>query len=344
MSEDQAGLVREVLARVVAGEDLSADDVERAIGAIMSGNVPDALIAGFVVALRTKGETVDEVTGAARSLRAHVTRVDAGPLPVLDTAGTGGDGAHTFNISTLAAIIAAAAGARVAKHGNRAVSSRAGSADVLDALGVNVSASKEVVERSIRDVGIGFLFAPQLHPALGHAARVRRELGMRTMFNLLGPLANPASADRQIVGVFDERWVEPMARVLANLGTAHAWVVHGKDGLDELSLSGPTTVAEAKGTTVRTFEITPEDAGLERQPLEALAGGDAAENAALARRVLAGERGAPRDAVCLNAGAALVVTGRASSLTEGVGAAARAIDDGSAERVLARLAEASHAK
>ena len=310
--------IRRAISRVVEGHDLSEVEAASAMDDIMSGRATPAQVAGFAIALRMKGETIDEVTGAVRTLREKVTRVDPGPGPVVDTAGTGGDGAGTFNISTTAAILAAAAGAKVAKHGNHSVSSRSGSADVLRALGVDIEAPVPVMERALREARLGFLFAKALHPALGHAAAPRKELGVRTLFNLLGPLANPAFADRQVVGVFHRRWVEPLAGVLLNLGARHAWVVHGHDGLDEITLTGPTLVAEVRDGTVSTFEVTPEHVDLTRCKAESLVGGDAEANARITRFILEGEAGPRADVAHLNAAAALVVAGVAEDLREGV--------------------------
>lgn len=333
--------IRAAIRDLVEGRDIGEAGARGAMEAIMSGEATPAQVAGFAVALRMKGESVEEVTGAVRALREKVTRIDAGPGPVVDTAGTGGDGAGTFNISTTAAILAAAAGAKVAKHGNRSVSSRSGSADVLRSLGVDIEADVATVERCIEEVGIGFLFAPALHPALGHAAAPRRELGVRTLFNLLGPLANPAFADRQVVGVFDRKWVEPLAQVLHNLGSVRAWVVHGSDGLDEITLTGPTQVAEVVDGQVRTFEVTPEQAGLERCNVADLAGGDVEENAELTRTILGGGSGPRTDVSLLNAAAALLVCGLCEDLKGGVERAREAISTGEAARTLARLVETS---
>ncbi|RMG14633.1 MAG: anthranilate phosphoribosyltransferase [Deltaproteobacteria bacterium] len=337
----EARAIREAIRRVVDREDLDEQSAAEAMEEVMQGLATPAQVAGLAIALRMKGETVDEVVGAARVLREHVTRVDAGPGPVVDTAGTGGDASGTFNVSTTAALLAAAAGAKVAKHGNRSVSSRSGSADVLAALGVRIDAPVPVVERCIQEVGIGFLFAPALHPALGHAAAPRRELGVRTLFNLLGPLANPAFADRQVVGVFDKRWVEPIAEVLLKLGTRHAWVVHGSDGLDELTLTGVTHVSEVRDRTVHSFRITPDQVGLNPCQLADLEGGDPETNAAITRRILEGERGPKADMACLNAAAALLVSGKAEDLQDGVEQVREAIRSGRALETLNALVRVS---
>lgn len=304
---------------------------------ILEGQVSPTQIAAFVVALRMKGESATEIAAAAGSLRRHCEAIHPkveGPL--LDTCGTGGDGLHTFNISTAAAIVAAAAGVTVAKHGNRAVSSKAGSADVLEALGVRIDLSPPEVERCVEQVGIGFLFAPSHHAAMRHAAPVRRELGIRTLFNLLGPLANPASATHQVVGVFDPGRVRQLAEALGALGLTAAWVVHGEGGLDELSPFGSTIVAELDHGEVRTFELAPSDFGLGPAALHDLRGGDAAQNAAIIRDVLAGQTGPPRSAVVINAAAGLCVTGVVDDPKAGAARAAEAIDSGAALDLLDR--------
>ena len=294
-------------------------------------------MAGLAVALRMRGETTRELATAARVLRAHGARVSLGlDEPVLDTCGTGGDGLSTFNISTVSAIVVAAAGVKVAKHGNRAVSSRAGSADVLEALGVRLDLDLAAHRRCIDALGITFLFAPAHHQALRHAAAVRRELGVRTFFNLLGPLANPADASHQLLGVFDPDRVRQLAEVLGVLGVARAWVVHGEGGLDEIAPSGVTRVAMLEGGTVRETTLTPDDFGVEPVPIEALAGGDARDNAEIARRILAGDAFAPRRAVLLNAGAALCVAGVVEGPRQGARVVAETIDSGKAEVLLER--------
>jgi anthranilate phosphoribosyltransferase len=297
-------------------------------------------VGAFLAALRLKGETVDEIAGAAEVMRARAERVQVAAEIFVDTCGTGGDGRNTFNISTTAAFVVAGAGVTVAKHGNRAVSSRSGSADVLAALGVDVDAGIKVVERAIAEVGIGFLFAPRLHPAFKAVAGIRRELGVRTVFNLLGPLANPAGARHQVMGVYEPRWVPIIGGVLAALGALHAFVVHGS-GLDEISVTGMTHVAEVKAGEVERFCIVPEDLGLPRHAESEIAGGDAAHNATILRDVLGGQRGAPRDAVLANAAAALVCAGAAADLRAGVVVAAESIDRGAATEKLRRLVEAT---
>lgn len=336
-----------LLERALGGEALDDATVERAFGAILDGALTAAQIAGLLVALRAKGETAGEIAAATRALRARaVTLPVALPpgTPLLDTCGTGGDGAHTFNVSTVSAIVLAACGAKVAKHGNRAVSSRAGSADLLEALGIRIEGAApefdDQLARSLEQVGITFLYAPRHHGALRHAAPVRRELGVRTLLNLLGPLANPAGATHQLLGVFDDRRRATLASVLARLGAARAWVVHGvasagaPRGLDEVSTEGPTRVTVLDAGALSEREIVPEDAGLARVPLAALAGGDAHDNAAIAHAVLGGEPVPARTAVVLNTACALVVAGVAADLREGRERAEAALDRGDAARTL----------
>jgi anthranilate phosphoribosyltransferase len=284
-------------------------------------------MAAFIMALRVRGETVDEIVGGARVLRAKADKVQA-PLNSVDTCGTGGDDIGTYNISTAAAFVAAAAGATVAKHGNRSVSSKSGSADVLMALGANLELSLKQNEKSLYENKFAFMFAPSHHKAMRHVGPARASLQLRTIFNLLGPLANPAQTKHQVLGVFDRKWVRPMAEVLKKLGSYHVWVVHGSDGLDEVTTTGPTFVAELKDGEIREFEVHPEDVGLTTTSLEDLKGGDAEENAAAMRELFAGKPSAYRDIVLMNAGAALVVTGQADDLAQGVQAAAEVIDSG----------------
>jgi anthranilate phosphoribosyltransferase len=333
--------MKTILAQVAAGRTLSRADAERAFAIIMSGDATPAQIGGLLMALRVRGETVDEITGAVRVMRAKSLHV-AAPADAIDIVGTGGDAAGTLNISTAAAIVVAGAGVPVAKHGNRALSSRCGSADVLAALGVNLDADLPLIERAIREAGIGFLMAPRHHSAMRHVAGARVELGVRTIFNLLGPLSNPAGVRRQFTGVFAQVWVEPLARVLSALGSERAWIVHGSDGLDEMTTTGPSFVAELDAGAVRTFEVGPEDAGLPRARPEDLKGAGADTNAQAIRALLGGERGPFRDAVLLNAAGALIVAGRCNTLTDGVAIAARAIDDGRARAALQRLVEITH--
>ncbi|MBV8888647.1 MAG: anthranilate phosphoribosyltransferase [Alphaproteobacteria bacterium] len=332
---DGAGDLRPLLAHVAAGGALSESEAEAAFDIIMSGDATPSQMGALLMALRVRGETVDEITGAARIMRRKAVMIDA-PPGTIDTCGTGGDASGTFNISTASALVAAACGVPVAKHGNRALSSRSGSADVLTALGVNIDADLAVVRRCLWEIGIGFLMAPRHHSAMRHVAPTRVELGTRTIFNLLGPMSSPAQARRQLVGVFAPQWVVPMAEVLGRLGAEHAWVVHGS-GLDELTTAGPTTVAEFKDGRVSTFEIVPEQAGLPRARLGDLQGGDPAHNAELMRGVLDGQRGPLRDIVLLNSAAALMIAGHAATLSAGVDRAARALDSGAAAQILERL-------
>ncbi|MBX5475861.1 MAG: anthranilate phosphoribosyltransferase [Clostridia bacterium] len=335
-------MIESYLKKVVAGEDLNELEAETAMTAIMAGQVRDVLIAAYLTALRAKGESVAEIVGSARAMRRAATHVQTRHPLVVDTCGTGGDGRGTFNISTTAAFVVAAAGVPVAKHGNRSVSSRAGSADVLEALGANLNLDAAKVGACLDAVGFGFLFAPLLHSAMKHAAPVRRALGFRTIFNILGPLTNPAGAASQVVGVYEARLAPVLAEVLNGLGTRRSLVVHSEDGLDEISISAPTLVYEADGADVRGYRIRPEDFGLRRAPLAAVTGGDAADNAAIARDVLAGKPGPARDIVLLNAGAALYAGGRAETIAEGVRLAADAIDSGAARRTLERFIAFTH--
>jgi anthranilate phosphoribosyltransferase len=331
-----------ILAAAAEGRALPRDDARAAFDLMMQGDVTPAQMGGFLMALRVRGETVDEITAGAEAMRARMVRVEA-PAGAIDTCGTGGDGAGTVNLSTTAALVVAACGVPVAKHGNRGLSSRSGSAEVLQALGVETELAPAAIGRCIHEAGIGFMMAPKHHGAMRHVAGTRVELGTRTIFNLLGPLSNPAGVKRQLLGVFDARWIEPLARVLGELGSEKAWVVHGTGGLDELATEGPTEVAELADGRVRRFTVTPADAGLEAHPLSALAGGEPAENAAAMRTVLAGHKGAYRDAVLLAAAAALVVADAAPDLAGGATLAARRIDDGSAAAVLERLVAVSRA-
>src|SRR5829696_4025894 len=307
-------------------QDLSIEEAAAAMEEIMEGRAQPAQIAGFLVALGMKGERPAEIVGLARTMRARSTRLSRTFAPVFDTCGTGGDKAHTFNVSTVSALVLAACGVRVAKHGNRSVSSRCGSADVLEAMGVHVSASPEIVERCLEDAGIAFFFAPTFHPSMRHAAPARRDLGIRTAFNLLGPLTNPAGAQRQLVGVPRPELTELVARSLAMLGAERAWVVHGADGLDEISTTGYTKVSEYRDGAVNTFYVHPSDFKLPKAAPEALKGGDAARNAEIARSVLSGERGAARDIVLLNAGVSMLIAGVTGTAIEGIALAAAAID------------------
>lgn len=318
-------------------EDLTEAEAARAMGLIMDGQAQPAHIAGLLMALALKGERPPEMVGFATAMRERAVPLPAPVGDVFDTCGTGGDGAHTFNVSTAAAIVLASCGVRVAKHGNRAVSSRCGSADVFETLGVALDAPPARVVQTLLDANLAFFFAPAWHPSMKHAGPTRRELGVRTAFNLLGPLTNPAGARRQLVGVSRPEHTELLARTLGLLGTQRAWVVHGADGLDELSTTGFTKVSEFQGGAVRTFYLHPSDVGLSVAPKEALVGGTAAENAALIERLLAGERGAARDIVLLNAGAGLLIAGAAASVRDGIAAAADAIDSGRAAGTLETL-------
>ncbi|MFA4893793.1 anthranilate phosphoribosyltransferase [Brevundimonas sp.] len=329
-----------LLAKLVEGQVLTTDEAHAFFAACLRGEPTPAQVAAAVTALRIRGETVEEIAAFATAMRDAALRLDH-PYDVIDTCGTGGDGQHTFNISTAAALVLAGAGLKVAKHGNRALSSKSGSSDVLAALGVNLAASPAQQRRSLDDAGIAFLFAPAYHGAMRHVGPVRAEIGFRTVFNLLGPLSNPASAKRQVMGVYDPRLLEPLAEVLGRLGAERAWVVHGQ-GLDELTTTGPTGVAEWRDGVVRRFTVTPEDAGLPRASIEDLRGGDAEENALALHQLLAGEPGAYRDIVLLNAAAALVVADRAADLAEGAAIAARVIDEGRAAQALTDLVVATN--
>ena len=333
----------ELIEKLQRREDLTADEAASAMSAIMDGRAEPAPTAGLLIALAMKGERPAEIVGFARTMRERATRLARTHAPVFDTCGTGGDRAHTFNVSTVAALVLAGCGVRVAKHGNRSVSSRCGSADLFEALGVNVAAEPAVVEHCLDDAGIAFFFAPTFHPSMRHAAPTRKALGVRTAFNLLGPLTNPAGASRQLVGVPRPELTELVARSLALLGSERAWVVHGADGLDEISTTGYTKVSEVRDGAVNTFYVHPSDFGLPKSAPSALAGGAAADNAAIACAVLAGEPGAARDIVVLNAAASLLIAGRAATIQEGIAEASLAIDDGRAAARLRRLIDASHA-
>jgi len=334
MTGDTADL-KPLLAHVAQGRSLSESEAEAAFDIIMSGDATPSQMGAFLMALRVRGETVDEITGAARIMRAKAIPIDA-PPGTIDTCGTGGDSSGSFNISTASALVVAGCGVPVAKHGNRALSSKSGSADVLTALGVNIDADLAIVRQCLWEIGLGFLMAPRHHSATRHVAPTRVELGTRTIFNLLGPLSSPALARRQLVGVFAPEWVRPMAEVLGRLGAEHAWVVHG-DGLDELTTAGVTTVAAFEDGEVRTFEVVPEDFGLPRARLEDIRGGEPQHNADLMRNLLAGVGGPLRDVALLNSGAALLVAGRVTTVEAGIELAARSIDSGAAQRVLEEL-------
>jgi len=327
---------KEILGIVAEGVALTREQAEAAFDIVMSGDATPSQMGGFLMALRVRGETVDEITGAVRVMRAKALRVKA-PQGAMDIVGTGGDASGTYNISTASAFVTAGAGVPVAKHGNRAFTSKSGSADVLTALGIDLDADLADVERAIAEAGVGFLMAPRHHGAMRNVGPTRVEMGIRTIFNILGPLSNPAMVDRLLVGTFDRKWIEPMAKTLGNVGTVAAWVVHGADGLDELSTTGPSYVAALKDGAVTTFEVTPEDAGLPRASLADLKGGEPEANAAAIRSVLDGAKGPFRDIVLLNAGAALVVAGKADALKVGADLAARSIDDGKARAVLDKM-------
>jgi anthranilate phosphoribosyltransferase len=337
-------MIQTALNRVLDGNDLSREEAREAMGSIMRGETTPAQIAGFLVALRAKGETADEIAGCADAMRAHVLAVRPQRDDLVDTAGTGGDGARTLNISTAAALVAAAAGAGVAKHGNRAVSSASGSADVLEALGFQLEQPPERIARSIDELGFGFLFAPAHHPAMRHAAAVRRELATRTVFNVLGPLTNPAGARAQIVGVYSPELVRTIAEVLAQLGARRAFVVHGAGGIDELSPCGPNEVCEVVDGGVRERTIDPDELGIERCSPEELGGGSPTENAQAIRDVFAGARGAAREAILLNAAGAVAAAGHADDLREGLELARDAVDSGAAAERLDRLVAFSRAR
>jgi anthranilate phosphoribosyltransferase len=329
-----------LLAKLVDGRILSDDEAHAFFAACLRGEPTPAQVAAAVTALRIRGETVGEIAAFAAAMREAAMTLQH-PYDAIDTCGTGGDGQHTFNISTAAALVLAGAGLKVAKHGNRALSSKSGSSDVLSVLGVNLQAGPAQQRRSLDEAGIAFLFAPAYHGAMRHVGPVRAELGFRTVFNLLGPLSNPAGAKRQVMGVYDPRLLEPLAEVLGRLGATRAWTVHGQ-GLDELTTTGETEVAEWRDGAVRRFTVTPEDAGLPRAGIADLRGGDAEENAAALRALLDGAKGAYRDIVLLNAAAALVVADRTADLAEGAALAAAVIDDGRASRALADLVEATN--
>lgn len=330
------------IAKVATGASLTAAEARAAFDTILSGEVTPAQAAGFLMALRVRGETTEEINGAVSALRARAVRVTA-PADAIDIVGTGGDNAGTYNISTLASLIVAACGVPVAKHGNRAASSKSGTADVLTALGVKVGIDPAGVERCMREAGVGFMFAPAHHASMRHVAPVRTELGTRTIFNLIGPLSNPAGVKRQLLGAFAESWLMPMIEVLRALGSERVWAVHGADGLDEVTTTGPTHVVALENGSVRRFTISPADVGLQVARLDDLRGGAADVNAAALTAVLDGVRSAYRDIAVFNAGASLVVAGAAASLQDGVARAAAALDSGAAKGTLARLVAASNA-
>ncbi|MAN61926.1 MAG: anthranilate phosphoribosyltransferase [Parvibaculum sp.] len=332
---------KSLIAKVADGRALSSDDAEAAFDAMMSGEATSGQIGAFLMALRVRGETVDEITAGAKIMRSKAVQVPA-PANAIDTCGTGGDASGTYNISTAASFAVAACGVPVAKHGNKALSSKSGSAEVLEKLGVKLDIGPDQIRRCIDEAGIGFMFAPAHHSAMKHVGPTRAELGTRTIFNLLGPLSNPAGTKFQVVGVFDDKWVEPLAHVLKNLGSTRVWVMHGSDGLDELTTTGPSRVAELKDGNVSTFDVTPEEVGLPRAAAADLKGGDPNENTAALRRLLDGESGPYRDIVALNAAASLVVAGKAPSLKDGVQMAGDAIASGAAKAALDKLVAVSN--
>jgi len=334
----------QLLEKLMRREDLTSGEAAAAMAEVMEGRAADAQIAGFLVGLAMKGERPEEIVGLARAMRARAVPVARRPEHVFDCCGTGGDRSGTFNISSAVALVVASCGVRVAKHGNRSVSSQSGSADVFEALGVDVSAPAAVVERCLAEAGLGFFFAPTFHPSMKNAGPTRRALGVRTAFNLLGPLTNPAGATRQLVGVPRPEFTELLARALLLLGSERAWVVHGADGIDEISTTGYTKISECRDGVVHTFYLHPSDVRLPKASAAALAGGSASENARIIAGILAGQRGPSRDVVLLNAGAALFIAGAARSIVEGVGAATQAIDRGGAKRTLDALVRVSRAE
>ncbi|MFB9263084.1 anthranilate phosphoribosyltransferase [Bradyrhizobium erythrophlei] len=333
---------KQILGKVASGATLTREETAFAFDSMMSGQATPSQIGGLLMAMRVRGETVEEVTGAASAMRNKMLRVSA-PLNPVDIAGTGGDSSGSVNVSTCASFIVAGAGVPVAKHGNRAVSSRSGAADVLAHLGVKIDLKPEDVGRCVHEAGIGFMFAPTHHPAMRRVGQIRTALGTRTIFNLIGPLSNPAGVKRQIVGVFSRQWVQPLAQVLKNLGAESVWVVHGSDGLDEITLTGPTFVAALEMSAIRTFEVIPEEAGLTRCRSEALKGGNADANAVALQSVLDGTPGPYRDVALLNAAAALIVAGRAATLKDGIALGQEALDSGAAAARLKRLIAVSNA-
>jgi anthranilate phosphoribosyltransferase len=334
--------MKPIIAKLATGATLSRAEAEEAFGHMLSGETTQAQTAAFLMGLRVRGETIDEITGAVSAMRSRMLRVEA-PDDAIDIVGTGGDHSGSYNVSTLAALIVASAGVPVAKHGNRALSSRSGAADVLTALGVKIGLDPEAVTRCIREAGVGFMFAPAHHASMRHVGPVRVELGIRTVFNLLGPLSNPASVKRQLVGAFAAEWLEPMAEVLKSLGSTDLWMVHGSDGLDEITTTGPSDIIELKNGLMRRFTLSPEDAGLARVDSSLLKGGNAEHNAAALMSVLKGEKTPYRDIALINAGASLVVANRAKDIKDGVAIAAHAIDTGATQKTLTRLIDVSNA-
>ncbi len=334
-------MIKEAINILVQGINLSEDEMVECMNEIMEGKATDAQIGAFLTALRIKGETVEEITGAAKVMRAKAARIKA-PEGVVDTCGTGGDMAHTFNVSTTTAIVVAAAGVPVAKHGNRSVSSKSGSADVLEALGVKIDLPPEKVEQCLEETGFGFLFAPLFHPAMKYAIGPRREMGIRTIFNILGPITNPAGAKRQILGVFSDRLTEPLAEVLGRLGAEDVMVLHGEDGLDEVTITDGTKVSRLKDSRVENFYVSPEDFGFKRATLDDISGGTAEENAAITREILKGQKGPKRDMVLMNAALTLVVAGKTADLKEAAEMARETIDSGDAFRKLEQIIDVTN--
>jgi len=335
-------MIKDAIEKLVDGRNLTEDEAASVMDEIMSGKATDAQIGSLLTSLRLKGETVEEITGFAKVMRSKATRIECKSRPLVDTCGTGGDVSGTFNISTVSAFVAAGAGAKVAKHGNRSVSSKCGSADLLMELGINIEAAPDVVATCVDDIGIGFLFAPRLHGAMKHAIGPRREMGIRTVFNILGPLTNPAHATAQILGVYAEELTEPIAGVLNRLGCDRAFVVHGEDGLDEITTTTRTRLSECVNGTVRNYSIEPEDFGIPRAGVDELRGGDPKDNAKICLTILRGERGPKRDIVLLNAGAAIAVAGLAAGIEEGTRLATESLDSGAALDKLEKLKVATH--
>ncbi|MBO0347308.1 anthranilate phosphoribosyltransferase [Roseibium sp. CAU 1637] len=332
---------KDFIAKVAEGQSLSHEEAKQAFDTILSGSATPSQLGGFLMALRVRGETVSEVTGAVASMREKMVRVKA-PADAIDIVGTGGDNSGSYNISTCTAIVVAGCGIPVAKHGNRSLSSKSGSAEALSELGINIDIGPAKISECIEKAGIGFMFAPLHHGAMKHVGPTRMELGTRTIFNILGPLSNPAGVTRQLLGVFDRRWLEPIAQALREMGTKDLWVVHGSDGMDEITTTGPSYITELKNGEIRSFEINPADVGLAQVDISALKGGEPAENAAALRKVLAGEKNAYRDVVLFNAAASLVVAGKCETLSEGLAIATKSIDSGAAEGRLERLVAVSN--
>ena len=335
-------MIREAIAKLVRGEDLKKNEVELAMEEVMTGQASPAQIASFLTAMRMKGETIDEITGAAEVMRRHATKIKTKYRDLLDTCGTGGDESMTFNVSTIAAFVVAGAGVAVAKHGNRSVSSKCGSADLLKALGVNIDVEEHIVSKCLDEIGIGFLFAPKLHKAMQYAIGPRREISIRTIFNILGPLTNPAGATRQLLGVYDGKLTEPIAKVLGKLGSVHALVVHGKDGLDEVTTAANTVISELKNGKVKNYEVSSSEFRIKKAKPEDLKGGEAVYNAKIAMDVLGGEAGPQRDIVVLNAGCALYAADAAKDIKEGIGLAEESIESGEALKKLDQLKEVTN--